>query len=126
MVLTTPYPARATPRACQTREMAGAGGTGAAGVAGPDIGRLRSRPARPEDYDAIAAVVNRWWAAGRAGRPAPAVLDFFHGSSLVVDGPDGPVAFLIGILPPAQPQRAYIHLRGGAPQARGRPGRATV
>jgi ribosomal protein S18 acetylase RimI-like enzyme len=118
MVLTAPYPARATPRACQTREMAGAGGTGAAGVAGPDIGRLRSRPARPEDYDAIASVVNQWW-----GRPVLAALprlflDLFHSSSLVVDGPDGPVAFLIGILPPAQPQRAYIHFAGVAPQAR--------
>ena len=94
------------------------GATGAAGAAGPDMGRLRSRPARPEDYDAIAAVVNRWW-----GRPVLAALprlflDHFHNSSLIVDGPDGPMAFLIGILSPAQPQRAYIHFAGVAPQAR--------
>jgi ribosomal protein S18 acetylase RimI-like enzyme len=82
------------------------------------MGRLRSRPARPEDYDAIAAVADRWW-----GRPVLAALprlflDHFHNSSLVVDGPDGPMAFLIGILSPAQPQRAYIHFAGVAPQAR--------
>jgi hypothetical protein len=85
--------------------MAEGGATGAAGTAPADMGRLRSRPARPEDYDAIAAVVNRWW-----GRPVLAALprlflDHFHNSSLVVDGPDGPMAFLIGILSPARPRR---------------------
>ena len=95
--------------------------TGAAGAAATDITRLRSRPARPDDYDAIAAVVNVWW-----GRPVLAALprlflDHFHDSSLVVDGPDGPVAFLIGILSPAQPRRAYIHFAGVAPR-RVRPG----
>jgi ribosomal protein S18 acetylase RimI-like enzyme len=98
--------------------MADADATGPAGATGPDIGRPRSRPARPEDYDAIAAVVDQWW-----GRPVLAALprlflDHFHGSSLVVDGPDGPVAFLIGILSPAQPRRAYIHFAGVAPHAR--------
>ena len=98
--------------------MADTDAAGAAGAAGPEISRLRSRPARPDDYDAIAAVVNLWW-----GRPVLAALprlflDHFHDSSLVVDGPGGPVAFLIGILSPAQPQRAYIHFAGVAPQAR--------
>jgi L-amino acid N-acyltransferase YncA len=45
-------------------------------------------------------------------------LDHFHSTSLVVDGPDGLVAFLIGILSPAQPQHAYIHFVGVAPTAR--------
>lgn len=98
--------------------MADADATGPVGSTGPDIGRLRSRPARPEDYDAIAAVISQWW-----GRPVLAALprlflDHFHGSSLVVDGPDGPVAFLIGILSPAQRRRAYIHFAGVAPNAR--------
>ena len=98
--------------------MADTGAAGAAGATGSDVRRLRSRPARPDDYDAIAAVVNEWW-----GRPVLAALprlflDHFQSSSLVVDGPDGPVAFLIGILSPAQPRRAYIHFAGVAPQAR--------
>ncbi|MDR3034209.1 MAG: GNAT family N-acetyltransferase [Kitasatospora sp.] len=98
--------------------MADADATGAARAAGTDIGRLRSRPAQPEDYDAIAAVINQWW-----GRPVLAslprlFLDHFHGTSLVVDGHDGPVAFLIGILSPAQPLHAYIHFVGVAPPAR--------
>ena len=80
-----------------------------------------SRMARPDDYDAIAAVVNQWW-----GRPVLAALprlflDHFHGSSLVVDGPEGPVAFLIGILSPSQPGQAYIHFARGRP-AGPRPG----
>jgi ribosomal protein S18 acetylase RimI-like enzyme len=83
-----------------------------------DAGRLRSRRARADDYDAIAAVVDQWW-----GRPVLAslprlFLDHFHHSSLVIDGPDGPVAFLVGILSPADQRRAYIHFAGVAPQAR--------
>ena len=80
----------------------------------------RPRQARADDYDAIAAEVDRWW-----GRPVLAslprlFLDHFHRSSLVVDGPDGPVAFLIGILSPSLPEDAYIHFAGVAPGARNR------
>lgn len=80
----------------------------------------RPRQARAEDYDPIAAEVDRWW-----GRPVLAslprlFLDHFHRSSLVVDGADGPVAFLIGILSPSLPECAYIHFAGVAPGARNR------
>ena len=80
----------------------------------------RPRQARADDYDAIAAEVDRWW-----GRPVLAslprlFLDHFHRSSLIVDGPDGPVAFLIGILSPSLPGTAYIHFAGVAPGARNR------
>jgi ribosomal protein S18 acetylase RimI-like enzyme len=79
----------------------------------------RSRPARPADYDAIAAVVDDWW-----GRPVLAALprlflDHFHGTSLVVDGAGGPAAFLVGLLSPSQPGRAYIQFVGVSPAARG-------
>ena len=76
------------------------------------------RRARPEDYDSIAPAVDRWW-----GRPVLSALprlflDHFHRSSLLVDGPAGPLAFLIGILSPSDPRRAYIHFAGVAPEAR--------
>ena len=79
----------------------------------------RSRPARPGDYDSIAAVIDAWW-----GRPVLAALprlflDHFHDTSLVIDGPGGLVGFLIGILSPSEPERAYIHFVGVAPEARG-------
>ncbi len=45
-------------------------------------------------------------------------LDLFHHTSLVVDGPAGPVGFLVGILSPADRQRAYIHFVGVAPAQR--------
>ena len=85
----------------------------------PERGAV-SRVARPQDYDAIAAVADDWW-----GRPVLAVLprvflDHFYRTSLVVDGADGPVAFLIGFLSPSQPERAYIHFVGVAPAARQR------
>ncbi len=76
------------------------------------------RPAQPGDYDAIAAAIDTWW-----GRPVLAALprlflDLFHQTSLVVDGPGGPVEFLVGILSPADRQRAYIHFVGVAPEQR--------
>lgn len=100
---------------------------------------LASRMARPEDYDAIAAVVNDWW-GGRDILPAlPRLfLDHFYRTSLVIDPPGGadgggagsgpaggaepgvPLAFLIGILSPSQAELAYIHFVGVAPAARGR------
>ena len=78
----------------------------------------RPRPAKPADYDAIAAAIDEWW-----GRPVLAALprlflDLFHHTSLVVDGPAGPVGFLVGILSPADRQRAYIHFVGVAPARR--------
>jgi ribosomal protein S18 acetylase RimI-like enzyme len=84
---------------------------------GPSLG-YRSRPARPADYDTIAAAIDGWW-----GRPVLTALprlflDHFYRSSLVVDEPDGLAAFLIGILSPSDPQRAYIHFAGVAPAAR--------
>jgi ribosomal protein S18 acetylase RimI-like enzyme len=77
-----------------------------------------ARMARPQDYDAIAAVADGWW-----GRPVMAALprlflDHFYRTSLVIDGPDGPLAFLIGILSPSDNARAYIHFAGVSPQAR--------
>lgn len=77
-----------------------------------------ARMARPDDYDAIAGVINDWW-----GRPVlPALprlfLDHFHRTSLVVDGPDGPLAFLVGILSPSLPGEAYIHFVGVSPAGR--------
>jgi ribosomal protein S18 acetylase RimI-like enzyme len=45
-------------------------------------------------------------------------LDHFHRTSLVVDGPGGLLAFLVGILSPSDPRQAYIHFAGVAPQAR--------
>jgi ribosomal protein S18 acetylase RimI-like enzyme len=87
-------------------------------MAGEDTGRARL--ARPGDYDAIAAVLDSWW-----GRPVVAALprlffDLFHRTSLVVDGPAGPDAFLVGILSPGDPEQAYIHFAGVAPAARQR------
>jgi ribosomal protein S18 acetylase RimI-like enzyme len=76
------------------------------------------RPARPVDYDAIAAVVDDWW-----GRPVlPALprlfLDHFHDTSLVAESTEGLGGFLVGLMSPAEPDRAYIHFVGVHPQAR--------
>ena len=79
-----------------------------------------ARPAEPGDYDAIAAVIDQWW--GRPVLPALPRLffDLFYRTSLVVDGTDGPDAFLVGILSPSEPAQAYIHFVGVSPGARQR------
>lgn len=76
------------------------------------------RTAQASDYAAIAAAVDDWW-----GRPVLSALprlflDHFHRTSLVIDGPGGLLAFLVGILSPSDPRQAYIHFAGVAPQAR--------
>lgn len=78
----------------------------------------RLRAADPADYDAIAAVVDSWWGRPILGSLPRLFLDHFHRSSLIIDGDAGPDAFLIGILSPSDPGRAYIHFAGVAPAVR--------
>jgi ribosomal protein S18 acetylase RimI-like enzyme len=76
------------------------------------------RPAVPEDYDRIAAVVDEWW--GRPLRQAlPRLfLDHFHDTSFVAE--DGELCgFIVGFLSPAQPEEAYVHFVGVHPARRG-------
>ncbi len=76
------------------------------------------RTARASDYPAIAAAVDDWWGRPVVGSLPRLFLDHFHRTSLVVEGPGGLLAFLVGILSPSDPRQAYIHFAGVAPQAR--------
>jgi ribosomal protein S18 acetylase RimI-like enzyme len=78
------------------------------------------RKATPGDYPAIARVVDAWWGRPVLGALPRLFLDLFHRTSLVIDGDDGPDAFLVGIMSPSDPDGAYIHFVGVAPHARGR------
>jgi ribosomal protein S18 acetylase RimI-like enzyme len=77
-----------------------------------------TRMARPGDYDAIAAVMNDWWGRPIQNALPRLFLDHFYRTSLVVDGDSGPLAFLVGILSPSDPDQAYIHFVGVCPGAR--------
>lgn len=76
------------------------------------------RPALPDDYASIAAVVDEWW--GRPiGHALPRLfLDHFHRTSLVAEDDGGLAGFLIGFLSPSLPDEAYIHFVGVAPRQR--------
>jgi len=76
------------------------------------------RTARAGDYAAIASAVDEWWGRPVLGALPRLFLDHFHRSSLVIDGPAGLLAFLVGILSPSDPRQAYVHFAGVAPQAR--------
>jgi ribosomal protein S18 acetylase RimI-like enzyme len=76
------------------------------------------RTAQAGDYPAIAAAVDDWWGRPVLGALPRLFLDHFHRTSLVIDAPGGLLAFLVGILSPADPGLAYVHFAGVAPSAR--------
>ena len=82
---------------------------------------LELRSARAADYDEIIAVVDDWWGRSVAGLLPRLFLDHFNRTSLVARDRDGALTgFLVGMVSPSQPDRAYIHFVGVAPAARGR------
>jgi GNAT superfamily N-acetyltransferase len=76
------------------------------------------RIAEPGDYDGIVAVADDWWGRPIAGSLPRLFLELFWRTSLIIDGPAGPDAFLVGILSPSESSQAYIHFVGVAPHAR--------
>jgi ribosomal protein S18 acetylase RimI-like enzyme len=79
------------------------------------------RHAHPSDYGRVIQHVNAWW-GGREMAPMLPKLFFLHfeGTSFVAEDEDGRlVAFLIGFLSQTEPQEAYIHFVGVAPEQRG-------
>lgn len=80
---------------------------------------VRLRPAAPDDYDRVIAVVDDWWE-----RPIRSVLprlflDHFHRTSLIAEDEAGLAGFLVGLMSPSEPDAAYIHFVGVAPRIRG-------
>jgi ribosomal protein S18 acetylase RimI-like enzyme len=80
--------------------------------------KFTQRTAAPEDYDAIAAVVDEWW-----GRPIVTslprlFLNHFHRTSFVIEDEAGLAAFLVGFLSPSRPDHAYVHFVGVRPDLR--------
>jgi ribosomal protein S18 acetylase RimI-like enzyme len=80
---------------------------------------ITMRAARPDDYERIVGVVDRWW-----GRPISSVLprlfvDHFHRTSLIAERGGAMAGFLVGFFSPSNPDAAYIHFVGVAPELRG-------
>jgi GNAT superfamily N-acetyltransferase len=84
-------------------------------VVGHDV---KTRVARPRDYDRIVAVIDDWW-----GRPVRAslprlFLDHFWATSRVADDEHGLAAFLVAFVSPSAPELAYLHFVGVRPDRR--------
>jgi ribosomal protein S18 acetylase RimI-like enzyme len=78
--------------------------------------------AQPADYGRVISRINAWW-GGREMAPMLPRLFFVHfeGTSYVVDGDDAQLAaFLIGFHSQSDPEEAYIHFVGVAPEQRGK------
>jgi predicted GNAT superfamily acetyltransferase len=79
------------------------------------------RHAKPSDYGRVIGRVNVWW-GGREMAPMLPKLFFLHfeGTSFVADREDGELAgFLVGFLSQTDPEAAYVHFVGVAPEERG-------
>ena len=79
------------------------------------------RHVQPSDYGRVIGRLNTWW-GGRDMAPMLPKLFFVHfeGTSFVVDGDDGQLAgFLVGFVSQANPEEAYVHFVGVAPEHRG-------
>jgi ribosomal protein S18 acetylase RimI-like enzyme len=82
---------------------------------------MEIRHAHPSDYGRVIGRVNAWW-GGRDMAPMLPKLFFVHfeGTSFVIDDEEGQLAgFLIGFLSQTEPDEAYIHFVGVAPERRG-------
>ena len=82
---------------------------------------MEIRHAEPADYGRVIGRVNAWW-GGRDMAPMLPRLFFVHfeGTSYVVDDDEGQLAaFLIGFLSQTDPDEAYVHFVGVAPEHRG-------
>ena len=79
------------------------------------------RHVQPSDYGRVIQHVNAWW-GGREMAPMLPRLFFIHfeSTSFVADRGDGTLAgFLIGFLSQTDPETAYVHFIGVAPDERG-------
>jgi ribosomal protein S18 acetylase RimI-like enzyme len=78
------------------------------------------RHAKPSDYGRVIGRVNVWW-GGRDMAPMLPRLFFLHfeGTSFVAEDDDVLAAFLCGFLSQTEPEEAYIHFVGVAPEYRG-------
>jgi GNAT superfamily N-acetyltransferase len=75
------------------------------------------RPARPEDFPTVAAVIDDWW-----GRPMPGVLprlyfDHFHTTSSIAED-ERLAGFLVGFHSPSLSGVSYVHFVGVRPDQR--------
>ncbi len=79
------------------------------------------RHAQSSDYGRVIGRVNAWW-GGRDMAPMLPKLFFLHfeGTSFVAERDDGQLAgFLVGFVSQTDPEEAYIHFVGVAPEERG-------
>jgi len=78
------------------------------------------RHTKPSDYGRVIGRINVWW-GGREMAPMLPRLFFVHfeGTSFVAEEGDDLAGFVCGFLSQAEPNEAYIHFVGVAPEYRG-------
>jgi ribosomal protein S18 acetylase RimI-like enzyme len=78
------------------------------------------RPARPDDYERIIAVVDEWWGRPIADKLPRLFLDHFSSTSLIAEDAGGELAgLLIGLFSADRADEAYVHFIAVSPAERG-------
>jgi ribosomal protein S18 acetylase RimI-like enzyme len=79
------------------------------------------RHAQPSDYGRVIQHLNAWWGGREMSLMLPKLFFVhFEGTSFVAEREDGTLAgFLCGFLSQTNPDEAYVHFVGVAPDARG-------
>jgi ribosomal protein S18 acetylase RimI-like enzyme len=81
---------------------------------------IEIRHARPSDYGRVYPLVDEWWGGREMTHNLPSVFFVhFEGSSFIANTPDCELAgFLCGFLSETNPEEAYVHMAGVAPEYR--------
>jgi ribosomal protein S18 acetylase RimI-like enzyme len=84
------------------------------------VSAIAIRHSKPSDYGRVIGRVNVWW-GGREMAPMLPRLFFLHfeGTSFVAETGEELAGFLCGFLSQTDPDEAYIHFMGVAPEHRG-------
>jgi ribosomal protein S18 acetylase RimI-like enzyme len=80
---------------------------------------MNIRSMKKADFDNLLTVIDAWW-GGRTIHPLlhPVYLYQFGNMATVAEENGSVVGFLVGFISQTQPDQAYIHLVGTAPEAR--------
>jgi ribosomal protein S18 acetylase RimI-like enzyme len=84
------------------------------------VSAIAIRHAKPSDYGRVIGRINVWW-GGRQMAPMLPRLFFLHfeGTSFVAEQGEDLAGFLCGFVSQTDPDEAYIHFMGVAPDRRG-------
>ncbi|SFJ68769.1 hypothetical protein SAMN04487936_103333 [Halobacillus dabanensis] len=82
---------------------------------------MEIRKMRREDHRVVSPKLNEWWGGRQMSSMMPRLFfDHFHDTGFIIEEDHTMVGFLVGFLSQSEPDEAYIHFVGVAPEYRER------